>query len=370
MDVPFMVNPPQVAFGQPPIFPVPPYSQYPFGTRVPPLLPSGSSQYLSFPRYPVGSGIDSCHGYRKPGDWYPRIEKTIHNTIANSLFQNLSDGITRKCVAALVEVHNSQAHPRDVVKIEHPTKTDNNIEAAITRVESLQRALKDAKKLHDTLKGALWQEDDEQLHQQGLEKLEKAFSLLVGAEKLSEMLENWLIRELMSDGAFDNTDDFAEIEQKARETEDSWVEQIRKILAQASDMCEDKDASDADTENAHGSVNMSSIVGFLKERLLQLTGMRFKTLPPQSVGDEFLAAMEAVVEYPRAGLTTSTRDLMEKFLNKGKDEASFMINNLPVEYIATWLRNRARCGFADTERKAASLELLREHACAAARQTM
>ncbi|PVH76958.1 hypothetical protein DL98DRAFT_591800 [Cadophora sp. DSE1049] len=336
MDVPYMVNPPQIAFRQPPVFPGPPHNPYPrlnaaFGPRVE-LLLSPPNQYTSFPRYPLDSDTDSDVGSQEPSN-----KTTIHHNIAERLLRDPPHGVTRTGIAALIEGYNSRAHPRDVIKIKHPTDADNNIEAAIMRIEILQRALTGAVELHDDLKNAFRKEDDEQIREQGFAKLERASDILERAETLSELLENWLIRELQSNEAGDSTQDFAEIGQKAKEIEDSWIGQIRQILSQAWQMSENKVATYVDTDGAQETKKTPFSLKSVQMNLLDYIGRKIGTSPSRLVCDDLRTALEVVVAYPEAGLNTSTRRFMENNTKEDESQKLRTMDDFLVLTIARYL---------------------------------
>ncbi|KAK0124657.1 hypothetical protein ONS95_009603 [Cadophora gregata] len=237
MDMPYMVNPPPIPFRQSPVLPLPPFHPYSrfntgFISPTQPSLPFGQNLYSWSQQRPVRSVNNATASASQSPFWRP-----IRVRIADNLFRNNTDSLTRAGLTALIEGYNSQVDPRDVVKIEHPTEADNNIEAAIMRIDVLQRALKDASKLEDDLDDALWDAEDSLLKEQCLSKIETATTLLIGAQKLSDMLQEWLMAELQGpQKVHDSTEVFGEIGQRAKEIEESWVGRSRKIFSQVSQM--------------------------------------------------------------------------------------------------------------------------------------
>ena len=275
------------------------------------------------PRYPAGNKTDG-----NDDNTDPAVETTIHDRIARSLFRNLPHAVTRPGGAALIEGYNSQAHPRHLIKIEHPTEADDNIEATVARIEILQRALKDAGKLHDELDGATWESNDEQLRDEGSEKLEKASHLLKGARKMTEVLVTLLVRDLQSNGAA-GSEDFAEIGQKAKEIEDSWIGQIRQILSQVSQMCKDMGAARVNTDVPEEFKNMPFSLDILKMDLMFLHGEVFTPVPmhAETVNPKMRTALEIVVEYPKAELKTLARKSMEKIVHESQFGKMCLMND-------------------------------------------
>ena len=316
------------------MFPVPPPNPYlgasaGFGSRPDLLLPFIPNRYASLPRRGTSSDNDSAAGATDRA-----TKKTIHDTIAESLLFNSPENDSRTGIVALIERYNSHAHPRDVIKIEHPTEADKDIEAAIWRMEVLERALREAEKLYDAEETVPIEDPTQEKLRDA--KLVTVYNLSVGACSLFRHLEGWLVRALQNNKAGDSTEQFAEIGQRAKEVEDSWVGGMRSVLSEITQVREGKEATHDDVDALPKYRRMPCSVDSVTKALQVLNGD--VTMYQETMGNNLRTVLEIVLEYPKVGLHTVARTHMEKVVhevNTGREPR--MIGNTYAEWIARYL---------------------------------